>query len=148
MDLTPSGLLVNGVLTAPLVSLAFIGSVSFAGASVTGLNDKQDKLTATTDVTAGVGTFKYIACTATSGRPITPSGYGALLGCDGTDYCALELSCDLMPYIDFTSPGVDAKGRFLYLHPSSTFQWIAEGILRMSLSPINRLNGKWDNSFQ
>ena len=116
----------------------FTGAVSFAGATVTGLtalNDKQDKLSSSTDVTAGVGTFKYIACTATSGRPITPSGYGAYLGCDGTNYCALELSCDLMSYIDFTSPGVDYKGRFQFLNASTTFQWFTGARNIMSLSP-------------
>ena len=80
---------------APLASLAFTGAVSFANTtSVAGitkttvglghvdntsdenkpvsaltretLSGKQSTITSTTDVTAGVGTFKYIACTATS----------------------------------------------------------------------------------
>ena len=100
-------------LKAPIASPSFTGAVSFVGAtSVTGLNKntvglnnvdntsdenkpvsaltaqalngKQNTLSSTTDVTTGVGTFKCIACTATSGRPLTPSGYGAYLGCDGT----------------------------------------------------------------
>ena len=126
----------NGSIIATGNIFTTNGNISATTGSISGRDiSSSTTITATGNITGSIGTFKYIACTGTSGRPITPSGYGAYLGCDGTNYCALELSCDLMSYIDFTSPGVDYKGRFQFLNASTTFQWFTGASNRMTLSP-------------
>ncbi|MFM7990440.1 MAG: hypothetical protein ACKPKO_65095, partial [Candidatus Fonsibacter sp.] len=45
----------------------------------------------------------YLAITATTGRPTTPSAMGCYLGCDQNNWAALELCSVTAAYIDFTT---------------------------------------------
>ncbi|MFM7985525.1 MAG: hypothetical protein ACKPKO_40055, partial [Candidatus Fonsibacter sp.] len=125
-------------ITKAMVGLGNVDNTTDANKPIstltqTALNGKQDTLSALTNVSVGnvsgsnitgaIGTFNWIRCTASSGRPTVPTTYGAYLGNVGTQYSALELVCDLHAYIDFTRPNVDAKGRFLYNVQTPVFSW-------------------------
>ena len=56
------------------------------------------------------------------------------MGNDGTQYSALELSCDLVGYIDFTSPNVDSKGSFQFNMGTPKFSWYMTTSERMILT--------------
>ncbi|MFM7981051.1 MAG: hypothetical protein ACKPKO_17210, partial [Candidatus Fonsibacter sp.] len=61
-----------------------VGSISTTGnISATG-NIAVGSITTTGNITGNFGSFSWLKCTASSGRPITPTTYGAYLGNDGT----------------------------------------------------------------
>ena len=100
-------------------------------------------ITATGNITGAIGSFNYLVCRGTAGRPIVPTAIGALLGCDGCgNYCALELCSNAFTgasatgcYIDFTVPTVDYNGRMMYLHGDTAFLWfIGTGTHRLRLT--------------
>ncbi|MFM7989768.1 MAG: hypothetical protein ACKPKO_61690 [Candidatus Fonsibacter sp.] len=102
----------NGNITAPLgtisgQSISATGNISATGIISVGFITTTGNISATGNVSAGsittignitgnVGPFSWLICTASSGRPITPTTYGAYLGNDGTYYSALELVCDTL----------------------------------------------------
>jgi len=91
-------------------------------------------ITASGNVTCNVGTFNWLRCTASSGRPITPTTYGAYLGNDGAAYSALELVCDTVGYIDVTTPNNDSKARYGFHIPSQYWYWSIGPTERMRLT--------------
>ncbi|MFM7982875.1 MAG: hypothetical protein ACKPKO_26485 [Candidatus Fonsibacter sp.] len=91
-------------------------------------------ITTTGNITGNVGSFRWLKCTASSGRPLTPTTYGAYLGNDGTYYSALELVCDTRGYIDITSPNVDSKARMAYNIPSQYWWWAVGTTEKMILT--------------
>ena len=50
------------------------------------------------------GTFSWIACTGTSGRPLTPTAQGVYIGSASIGSAAIELCATGNQYIDFTTP--------------------------------------------
>ncbi|MFM7986473.1 MAG: hypothetical protein ACKPKO_44890, partial [Candidatus Fonsibacter sp.] len=72
--------------------ISSVGSIS-AGTTLSagGTISTVGNITATGNITGNVGSFNWLKCTASSGRPVTPTTYGAYLGNDGTAYSALEL---------------------------------------------------------
>ena len=84
-------------------------------------------ITAVGNITGSVGSFNYIVCRGTTGRPIIPTAVGALLGCDANGaYCALELCANTGCYVDFATPNVDFTGRFMFIDASASFSGILE----------------------
>ncbi|MFM7979614.1 MAG: hypothetical protein ACKPKO_09895, partial [Candidatus Fonsibacter sp.] len=65
----------------------------------------------------------YLAITATTGRPTTPSVMGCYLGCDNNYWAALELCGANAAYVDFTTVGTDMRGRFMYTYSTAQFDW-------------------------
>ena len=65
----------NGSIIATGNIFTTSGNISATTGSISGRDiSSSTTITATGNITGPIGTFKYIACTATSGRPITPSG--------------------------------------------------------------------------
>ena len=78
----------------------------------------------TNNIAGSVGTFSYIACAGTTGRPILPTAVGDFLGADGNGgYATLEVCANTGCYIDFGQPNLDYTGRFMFIHASASFNW-------------------------
>ncbi|MFM7981348.1 MAG: hypothetical protein ACKPKO_18730, partial [Candidatus Fonsibacter sp.] len=62
-------------------NISSLGSIS-AGTSLSagGTISTPGHIIATGNITGNVGSFNWLKCTASSGRPITPTTYGAYLG--------------------------------------------------------------------
>ncbi|MFM7986698.1 MAG: hypothetical protein ACKPKO_46025, partial [Candidatus Fonsibacter sp.] len=97
-------------------------------------NISAGSIATTGNITGNVGSFSWLKCTASSGRPITPTTYGAYLGNDGTYHSALEFVCDTLGYMDITSPNVDTKARMAYNIPSQYWWWAVGTTERMILT--------------
>jgi hypothetical protein len=79
-------------------------------------------ITAAGNITGSVGSFIYIVCRGTTGRPIIPTAVGALLGADGHGaYCALELCANIGCYVDFATPNIVFTGRLMFNHAAASF---------------------------
>ena len=92
-------------------------------------------ITAGGNITGSVGSFNYIVCRGTTGRPIIPTAIGALLGVDGNrGYCALELCANTGCYVDFATPNFDFSGRVMFMHASASFYWHIGASIRLTLS--------------
>ncbi|MFM7979048.1 MAG: hypothetical protein ACKPKO_06990, partial [Candidatus Fonsibacter sp.] len=61
------------------------------------------------------GSFQSLAVTGGTTKPFTPTVAGVHMGLDsGNTACGIEICASSLQYIDFTSPGVDFKGRIIY----------------------------------
>ncbi|MFM7979613.1 MAG: hypothetical protein ACKPKO_09890, partial [Candidatus Fonsibacter sp.] len=94
----------NGNITAPW------GTISGQSITSTGNITAQGNISSGTITSTG-----YLAITATTGRPTTPSVMGCYLGCDSNYWAALELCGVNAAYVDFTTVGSDMRGRFVYI---------------------------------
>ena len=105
------------------------------------LNDKQNKLSSTTDVTARDLTVNLIKCTGTSGKP-SSSSRGVYIGMDSSIAGGIEICTDVLQYIDFTIPGVDCRGRIMYAHNTV----LVTGEFRSQISGSNSVKMSLSNS--
>ena len=80
-----------------------------------------------TDITGAAGTFSWIACTGTSGRPLTPTAQGVYIGSASIGSTAIELCATGNQHIDFTTPNVEFQGRELYDVASAGMRWYVNG---------------------
>ncbi|MFM7990199.1 MAG: hypothetical protein ACKPKO_63875, partial [Candidatus Fonsibacter sp.] len=127
-DITPT----TGNITASIGNIAAYGNIesyngnitspwgSIVGQSVTSTGN----ITAQCNISGGTITSSgYLAITATTGRPTTPSAMGCYLGRDSNYSAALELCGVNAAYVDFTTAGTDMKGRFMYSYSITQFDW-------------------------
>ena len=65
----------------------------------------------------------------------SPADFGVLMGLSGNDdYAQIQLNGDTGAFIDFSTSGVDQKGRILYVHASERFEFFVNSGKRMQLT--------------
>ncbi|MFM7984907.1 MAG: hypothetical protein ACKPKO_36860 [Candidatus Fonsibacter sp.] len=62
-------------------------------------------------------------------KPAVPTSVGVYIGLDsGNSAGGIEICTSALQYIDFTSPGVDLKGRIIYGFGSNDFQFWSNSV--------------------
>ncbi|MFM7979081.1 MAG: hypothetical protein ACKPKO_07160, partial [Candidatus Fonsibacter sp.] len=84
------------------------------------------------------GSFEYLAVTGGTTKPYIPTSSGIYMGMDAgtpSTACGIEICASSLQYIDFTSPGVDFKGRIIYGWSNDfQFQINSSGTAKMTLN--------------
>ncbi|MFM7984345.1 MAG: hypothetical protein ACKPKO_33975, partial [Candidatus Fonsibacter sp.] len=80
--------------------------------------------------------FRILAVTGTTVKPAMPTSVGVYIGLDsGNTAGGMEIFVSSLPYIDFTAPTADYKGRILYDHSANEFNIsVAGGAVKMQLN--------------
>jgi hypothetical protein len=127
-DIAALGTITGGTLTS-------LGNISTTNGTISGRSlTSSTTITATGDITGNVGSFSWLKCTGSSGRPAIPTTYGAYLGAESASFSGLELVCDSVGYIDITTPNNDSKGRYAFNIPSQYWYWAIGSTERMRLT--------------
>ncbi|MFM7984819.1 MAG: hypothetical protein ACKPKO_36410, partial [Candidatus Fonsibacter sp.] len=79
-------------------------------------------------ITGKHGSFQNLAVTGSTVKPAAPATAGVYIGLDsGNTAGRMEISASSLPYIDFTTPSVDYKGRILYDHSTNELRIFVAG---------------------
>ena len=72
-----------------------------------------------------------------TGKPLAPTAAGVYMGLDTTASAGIDICASSTQYIDSTIPNSDVKGRNIYTHTDSSFNWFVggSGTTKMTLSP-------------
>jgi hypothetical protein len=62
------------------------------------------------------------------------SGNGIFMGMDGSGYGQIQMNSSIGSYIDFSTSGVDYKGRILYANADNTMDFITDAVTRARIS--------------
>jgi hypothetical protein len=132
----------NIVSFTPSYNLDVVGTGHFS----TNLN-VDGTLTTGAITTSGILTANA-GLTVTGNRNITngaPSAKGVYIGEGATDDMAIEICAGAtgtrFSYIDFTTPGIDYKGRLLYNNPLNQFEIYTSGTSNVALAVVINSSG-------
>jgi hypothetical protein len=67
------------------------------------------------------------------------SGNGIFMGMDGTGFAQIQMNSSTGSYIDFSTSGVDYKGRIIYTNAANTMDFTTDGVTRARISATGDL---------
>jgi hypothetical protein len=73
----------------------------------------------------------------TMGSSLT--GNGIFMGMDGSGYAQIQMNSSIGSYIDFSTSGVDYKGRIIYTNADNTMDFMTDAVTRARISATGDL---------
>jgi hypothetical protein len=105
------------------------------GVAGTAFTDFAERVRVTSSGDVGIGTSSPGAALHVAGAIAgAPTGSGVLLGLDGSNYGAIQLNGSAGGYIDFSTSGVDSKGRIIYANSDNSLAFSTDGAERMRIT--------------